>query len=323
MKKIFMLALLTFSLIQFSYADESFTVNIPTSNGNYKSIIITKIGDTYIGPGGEHFGQFPTVYQLQAIYGGGTDSAPNPPAGVPVIQDYKASMQKQIMQQQELDQQMQESMKRMDATQQRWKEEAQQKAIAEQKAREELLHPHYTPEQQKKNARDWFIANAFLWILLLFSLGVLVFILLLHMPNRLIGPDHPVRDMPLAVAVRQGMSKTQFNSQFKGLIMGEGMIVSIILAIVFKSFVVLAAAFIAFVVLIGFRTVTFIWIYLMSVFWMMVAAQFGYLLCGGHFETTGNIVSACVGGILFAIIGFYVSWCIHTAGMQYLDDISS
>lgn len=355
MKKFFILLLFIFSLIKFSYADESYTVNIPTSNGAYKTIILTRSGDTYIGPQGEHYGRFPTVVQLQAIYGG-SGSNPSVTAPVPVTtlpsytplsedqrarmtdqqiatfnarmqqeaierQKYNESMQQAVRQRQELDRQMQVSMQKMDATQKQWKDDAK-KQQDEAIYKSEHPFPPMTPAEKKKNDLIGLVSTILSWTMLLGSLGVLIFILLLHIPNRLISPEH-LNDVPMVVAVRRGMSKAQFNKQFTGLIIGEGMIFSIILAFAFKSFLVLAVAFIAFVILIGFRTAAFIWIYLMSVFWMMLAASFGFYLSGGHFETTGSLISACVGAVLFAAIGFFIAWGIHTAGLQYLDDISS
>jgi len=47
----------------------SFTVNVPNSQGGYTAVIITKSGEGYKGPNGEYYSQFPTVAQLQSVYG--------------------------------------------------------------------------------------------------------------------------------------------------------------------------------------------------------------------------------------------------------------
>jgi len=88
-----LLVVLFLTLLQLSYADtnghtqavdltESYTVNVPNSQGGYTAIFIKKFGDGYIGPRGEHYSGFPTVAQLQAIYGTGVLSQPEQPASV-------------------------------------------------------------------------------------------------------------------------------------------------------------------------------------------------------------------------------------------------
>jgi len=52
----------------------SFTVNVPNSQGGYTAIIITKSGNGYKGPHGKQFSEFPRVAQLQAVYGTGTSN---------------------------------------------------------------------------------------------------------------------------------------------------------------------------------------------------------------------------------------------------------
>ena len=67
-RQIFIVALLLFSLIRFSYAD-SFTVNVPNSQGGYTAVVIQSSGSGFVGPRGEYYANFPSVYQLQAVYG--------------------------------------------------------------------------------------------------------------------------------------------------------------------------------------------------------------------------------------------------------------
>jgi len=60
--------------LQLSYAD-SFTVNIPDSQGGYIAVVIQESGKEYIGPKGEHYVQFPTVAQLQVVYATGASNS--------------------------------------------------------------------------------------------------------------------------------------------------------------------------------------------------------------------------------------------------------
>ena len=78
MKKVFLsLFLISFFVVGISLADETYKVNIPSLNGTYKVIVIIKQGDTYICPRGEHFNHFPSVYELEALYNGGTIRPPS------------------------------------------------------------------------------------------------------------------------------------------------------------------------------------------------------------------------------------------------------
>ena len=47
---------------------ESYTVNVPNSQGGYTAIIIKKSGNGYVGLRGEFYSNFPTVFQLQSVY---------------------------------------------------------------------------------------------------------------------------------------------------------------------------------------------------------------------------------------------------------------
>lgn len=49
-------------------AQDTFPVNIPNGNGSYRTVVIRKSGNGYIGPQGEFYAQFPTVSRLKAIY---------------------------------------------------------------------------------------------------------------------------------------------------------------------------------------------------------------------------------------------------------------
>lgn len=59
--------------LSFSYAQAmSFTVNVPNNQGSYTAVVIQQSGSGYVGPQGEYYPQFPTVSQLQTMYGSGT-----------------------------------------------------------------------------------------------------------------------------------------------------------------------------------------------------------------------------------------------------------
>jgi len=75
---IFLTVLLIFTSLKSSLADpDDFTVNVPNDQGGYTAMIIKKSGDGYIGPQGEYYTSFPSVYQLQTVYKLGTPS-PSP-----------------------------------------------------------------------------------------------------------------------------------------------------------------------------------------------------------------------------------------------------
>ena len=323
MKKIFLsLFLIGFFAAGISLADETYTVSIPSSNGTYKVIAITRQGDTYICPQGEHFNHFPTVYELEALYNGGTISPPS--QGVPnaVSPDTQGAVANERL----LRAQMQQGADETAARQKEMEIESQQNLLQEQqKAKFQAAHPFGipTPVEQKKIDRDWFIMGWFAGILLFITLGFLVFILLLHLPNRIIGPDHPVRELPLAVAVRRGMTKARFNASVSPFIFFELFFITVLVGIGFKSFLAFAIAVLAAIVLMSIKTSAFILMYLFSTYWMLLAAEIGYCLCGGQLITTENYVFAWVGGFIFAVLGFLVSFGIHTAGLQYYEDISN
>jgi len=48
---------------------DSFTINIPNDKGGYTAVTLKKSGNGYVGPQGEFYPNFPTVYQLKIIYG--------------------------------------------------------------------------------------------------------------------------------------------------------------------------------------------------------------------------------------------------------------
>jgi len=49
---------------------QEFPVNIPdTRTGGYITVVIKKDGDSYVGPKGEHYPDFPKIFQLEMKYG--------------------------------------------------------------------------------------------------------------------------------------------------------------------------------------------------------------------------------------------------------------
>jgi tetratricopeptide (TPR) repeat protein len=53
----------------------SFTINVPNSQGGYTAIVLRKCGDGFKGPQEKYFSEFPSVAQLQATYGTGTSNS--------------------------------------------------------------------------------------------------------------------------------------------------------------------------------------------------------------------------------------------------------
>jgi len=49
-------------------AEESFTVNIPNSKGNYTPVVLKRSGNGFIGPQGEYYPEFPRIEQLKVMY---------------------------------------------------------------------------------------------------------------------------------------------------------------------------------------------------------------------------------------------------------------
>jgi hypothetical protein len=49
---------------------EFFTVNIPNDSGGYTPVVINRHGKGFVGPQGEYYPKFPSVKQLQVMYGG-------------------------------------------------------------------------------------------------------------------------------------------------------------------------------------------------------------------------------------------------------------
>jgi len=48
---------------------ETFTVNVPNSNGSYAPVTLTKHNNGYLGPQGEYYPGNPTIEQLKVLYG--------------------------------------------------------------------------------------------------------------------------------------------------------------------------------------------------------------------------------------------------------------
>jgi hypothetical protein len=317
------------NVTQSSQADgQEVSVNISPD----RAILIKKVDNGYTGPLGELYPNIPTVQQLQISYGSVSDEqiqAANQNMALKsqllndqVTRNMDAQTKMRQLQQQQINQQIQQSEKEMDDRQKQWKEDAKKE---QQKAQFQSEHPFGmpTPAQKRKDAQDWVIYYFFEGSLLIISIGFLVFILLLHLPNRLIGPDHPVHELPLAIAVRRGMTKAKFNENVSKLIFFEVLVITIFVGVGFKSFLAFFIAVFIGIVLMNIKTSAFVLMYLFSTFWMLAAAQIGYLLCGGQFANMGNYVSAWIGGLIVAALGFCCAFGIHTAGLQYYEDINS
>jgi hypothetical protein len=83
--------------LSLSYAQEgeSYTVNVPNAEGGYTPLVVTKSGSGYVGPQGEYYAEFPSVAQLQVVYGLGNNqstAAPQEPQPVtaPAYDDPRA-----------------------------------------------------------------------------------------------------------------------------------------------------------------------------------------------------------------------------------------
>ena len=50
-------------------AEEVVAINIPNSNGSYTTVTLVKHNNGYIGPQGEYYPKYPTVEQLNVLYG--------------------------------------------------------------------------------------------------------------------------------------------------------------------------------------------------------------------------------------------------------------
>ncbi len=49
-------------------SQESFTVNVPNSQGGYTPVSLTRSGSGFIGPQGEFYNEFPKIEQLRVMY---------------------------------------------------------------------------------------------------------------------------------------------------------------------------------------------------------------------------------------------------------------
>jgi len=125
---------------QLPYADDdSLTVNIPNSQGQYTALDIKKSGNGFVGPKGEYYSEFPTVVQLQAVYDRGTSNsivaAPAQSAVAQIEVDRQLKEQERIQRQQERKEKEAEKKQRQEiANQERIQEQARQQALQEAQA---------------------------------------------------------------------------------------------------------------------------------------------------------------------------------------------
>ena len=52
-----------------NYKNDTFIINIPTPDGGYMPVTLTRKGDGFIGPQGEYYDEFPKIAQLKVMYG--------------------------------------------------------------------------------------------------------------------------------------------------------------------------------------------------------------------------------------------------------------
>ncbi len=57
------------TLVQAPQGPDVFTVDVPTYRGGFTKVIIRRSGDGFIGPMGEYYADFPSLQQLQNLYG--------------------------------------------------------------------------------------------------------------------------------------------------------------------------------------------------------------------------------------------------------------
>jgi len=50
-------------------AEGVYSINIPNAKGGYTQVTLKRSGSGYVGPQGEYYNEFPTVDQLQVMYG--------------------------------------------------------------------------------------------------------------------------------------------------------------------------------------------------------------------------------------------------------------
>jgi LemA protein len=135
-------------------------------------IVITKQGDTYICPQGEHFNHFPTVYELEALYNGGTISPPS--QGVPnaVSPDMGEAVAKERMLRAQLQASADEEQKRIDEANKQL-EERIAKSNQEMAAQQNALQQENSQNQTKVNSTGGGFMGALFFLIVL--LGILIY----------------------------------------------------------------------------------------------------------------------------------------------------
>jgi len=348
MRKIFILfALIIFSMLKFSYAD-SFTVNVPNSQGGYTAVVIQTSGNGYTGPRGEYYSSFPSVYQLQAAYGTNTpvtaqaipeQLSPQEQHDAMVRQEedqqqaqavaHEQMLRKQMddamkAQQQRVDQQKQQFSDYVDRNNKMWADKA--KAEADAKRQQEINDAKWAADHKTQTAIGGMVSIIFSWLMLLLGLAGLAFLLLAHIPSKLNDP-HSGEGLSALVAVRRGMTNAQFNIKNSNFLYGEIFVVSVLLAIGLSHFlngwIVFVVSFMGMIFMTVKKVAGFILIYIFSLFWMMTAAGFGFYICGGNFGTYGSILTAVIGGLVFGVAGMAISMGGHLSALEWSQDIGN
>ena len=236
------------------------------------------------------------------------------------IAQAQESQQQEVQQEQMLRVQLQQGADETAANQKRMEQQSQQILIDQKKASEEQLHPQYAPAEQKKIDHDWVILYFFEGLITLLSLGVIVILILAHVPNRLNDPTRG-KGLSMLVAIRSGMTQARYNASNNMLVWGEILFVSVLIGIYFKAILAFLLAFVGLVILLFIPTTAFIIVAIFSWYWSMVGGTIGYSLCGGQLTNTSNYVSAWIGGLICAVIAYLISLGLHFACLQYMNDL--
>ncbi len=309
MKKDFLITTLLFLLfIPAAFAkSETYIVNIPSSNGSFMPLEVKESDGRYFGPIGEAYSQFPSVEQLQINY-----------AGYTLQQIEQAKHDPGLLNQMAMEQARRSS----EAGELRRKAQQArevQMALEEQKRKEESSIP--TPAEKKKLKQDNAIKKSFMGILLLLGIAYIVFYILPRAAKAYENQLDDENNISIVDAIRIGVTQANFNARNSGLLAGEMLFILVVLNIYYHSFLVLGISLLVSLFLMVNPLTSMIISYIFSIFWMLVAGEFGFIACGGRWETMGNYVSAWVGGFVFATLAMWISLSAHRVSLQYLRDI--
>jgi uncharacterized membrane protein len=180
----FILLLALLFLTPIAYADGNFTVNIPNSQGSYTPIQIKQTGNGYIGPRGEYYSQFPTVYQLQAMYGNQSNDVQREQILEQQGRDaVAAETQRELEQQRTLNQQVQENFAKQEAqqkTQQLTQKQQEQQAETRKETRQTEIIKNTSLNTSASSKDD---SSGAIWLVTFLGILWLIGILLYFVPS--------------------------------------------------------------------------------------------------------------------------------------------